>query len=187
MTACSHAFPGGAASASACCTLPPWPRAAGTRQLGAVVGGLVLLMPPAQMLLTQVATLLLTRNEDYCSLPVGAACMSRRRRAAPCTVARLPVGSCASLQAQELCSTGASQALSCPLTPSLAQLLVHPLAQERTALVARVLEYATLPILLLKPSGTVAAPIVAAAQSGLVAWAVWRAAALQAGGRARRC
>ncbi|PRW59647.1 hypothetical protein C2E21_1834 [Chlorella sorokiniana] len=90
---------------------------AGTRQLGAAVGGLTLMMPPAQMLLTQTLLLLLTRNEPaYCTAP----------------------------------------------------LLTHPLVHQRSALVATVLEYATLPILLLpfKPVGADIAALVAASQSG---------------------
>lgn len=59
-----------------CCHHPRPPclpaPAAGTRQLGAAVGGLTLMMPPAQTLLTQTLLLLLTRNEPaYCSAPVG--------------------------------------------------------------------------------------------------------------------
>lgn len=52
------------------------------------------------------------------------------------------------------------------------QLLVHPLVRQRSVLVAAMLEYATLPILLLpvKPAGADFASLVAASQSGQSLW-----------------
>lgn len=53
----------------------------------------------------------------------------------------------------------------CPIAP-LAQLLVHPLVRRRSGLLAAALEFATLPILLFKPTGSDISSLVAAAQSG---------------------
>ncbi len=77
-----------------CCHRPHPPclpaPAAGTRQLGAAVGGLTLMMPPAQTLLTQTLLLLLTRNEPaYCSAPVGGWVGGQMRQPQLCC--RLPL------------------------------------------------------------------------------------------------
>lgn len=111
---------------------------AGMRHLGATVGGVALLMPPAITLATQSVLLLLVSNVPlYCRRPV-----SRGWTAKPCLLlARLK-------PAQQ---TPPPTPQSSSLLLSWPQLLEHPLMQHRLGVVATGLELATMPLLVLQP------------------------------------
>lgn len=145
------------------------------------------MMPPAQMLLTQTLLLLLTRNEAaYCSAPVRQGCcqLLLAGQLWTCTgcmllLAAATAGAAQPSQISHLCSPLLPECLhdwpgsSLPPPSSLpTQLLVHPLVRQRSVLVAAILEYATLPILLLpvRPAGADFASLVAASQSGESRW-----------------
>lgn len=162
---------------------------AGMRHLGATVGGVALLMPPAVTLVTQSVLLLLVSNlQLYCHRPVSR---SRSIRPAPdARSAAAPVDSAArasvSAALGQLCThTRTLCALTArrmrnrlapvkPLFPR-PQLLEHPLMQHRLGLIARGLEWAAMPLLVLQPlvvaDSPSAAALLAGKQEGVVA--IW--------------